>query len=359
MGAGALVLCLLPVIAAARPAPALRVDAAQLRDLMLASASRPYQGVSDSTGGIQLPPVAELNDVGDLFSATTCRSWYASPSAWRVAMVQPTGERDVFRAGERTYVWDFERNLLTEINGELPIRLPWAADVTPPELARRLLHIMAPDDPVTALPGRRVAGLAAAGLRLSPADPETTIGRVDIWADPRTGLPVRVEIGGRDGGESVLATRFLELRQQAPDAGVLAPPDPLSAGLTVTSAPDVAARVNSVVPGPLPASLAGKPRSALAGLVGVGVYGSGLSSFLVVPLPGRVGSRTVNAIHAANPAPVPMTGAEAYEVRASVLSTLVVRTAGSRQNRRTYLLAGFVGGDLLRRAAAELAAPVR
>ena len=35
---------------------------------------------------------------------------------------------------------------------------------------------------------------AAAGLRLSPADPDTTVGRVDVWADPPTGLPLHVEV---------------------------------------------------------------------------------------------------------------------------------------------------------------------
>ncbi len=356
MGAGVLVTCLLPAIAAARPAPDIRVDAGLLRDRILASASRPYQGVADSRGGVQLPNVPELDEVNALFAGATIRVWYASAGAWRVALIHQTGERDIYRTGQLTSVWDFERHLLTEITGELPIRLPWAADVAPPELARRLLRGAAPSDPVVAIAARRVAGVAAAGLRLTPSDPATTIDHVDIWADPRTGLPVQVEVGGRGTGTSVLTTRFLELRQQAPAADVVTPPARGSAGFTVTSAPDVAARINTVVPGPLPSSLAGTPRSAFTGLVGVGGYGSGLAMFVAVPLPGRLGSRIVGAARDAGALPVEVAGGEAYEVRAAALTTLVVRTAGDRQSRRAYLLAGFVDGERLRRAAAELVA---
>jgi hypothetical protein len=333
------------------------MDAGQLRDKILASASRPYQGHADSRGGVHLPSLPELDEVSTLFTDTTARVWYASPQAWRVSVVQQTGERDIYRAGQLTYVWDFERNLVTEITGELPIRLPWAADVMPPDLARRLLRSAALSDPVVAIAARRVAGVAAAGLRLIPSDPDTTIGRVDIWADPRTGLPVQVEVGGRGTDRSVLTTRFLELRQRAPDPEVLTPPSQTSASFTVTAAPDVAARINGVAPRPLPAILAGHPRSSFTGLVGVGGYGTGLSTFIVVPLPGRLGSRTFGALRDAGALPVEVTGGEAYEARASVLTTLVVRTAGDRPTRRTYLVAGFVGADLLHRVAVELLAP--
>jgi hypothetical protein len=352
VSAGVAVLCLLPAIAAARPAPRVQIDAGQLRERILASAPVPYQGHADSRGGLRLPDLRELEDVNALLTDTTARVWYGSPQAWRVAVIQQTGERDVYRAGQLTYVWDFERNLVTEITGELPIRLPWAADLMPPDLARRLLRA-APGDPVVAIGARRVAGVAAAGLRLTPSDPDSAIGRVDIWADPRTGLPVQVEVGGRGNDRGVLVTRFLELRQQAPAAGVLTPPYPPQAGFTRTRAPDVAARINGVASVPLPATLAGKSRSSFTGLVGVGGYGAGLATFLVVPLPGRLGGRTIRAVRDAGALavklPVEVVGGEAYEVRASLLTTVVVRTSN-----RTYLLAGFVSTDLLERAAAEL-----
>jgi hypothetical protein len=353
VGAGVVSLCLLPALLGARPAPRLSVDAAQLRDVILASAARPYQGYADSSTGIHLPDLPEFADLGG-FADTSARVWHASAEAWRVTVLQRTGERGFYRRDRATYLWDFERNLLARIDNEQPVRLPWAADMLPPDLARRLLRSADPRDPVTPIGARRVAGVAAAGLRLAPSDPDSTVGRVDIWADPRTGLPVQVDVGAR-AGRTVLTSRFLELRQEAPDAGVLTLPD-----ATVTTAPDLVEFINEVASAPLPDRLAGRARSSTADLVGVGAYGTGLSTFIAVPLPGRLGFRTVRAMSDAGALPVEpspdVPGTEAYQMGAGLLTLLVVRTAGDRWSRETYLLAGFVREELLRRAAADLLA---
>jgi hypothetical protein len=356
VGIGVLVLGLLPALAAARPAPSVKVDPVRLRQEILASVNQPYQGFADSTGGIRLPDLPQLNDVNALLSGgTTTRAWYASSRSWRVAVIEPTGERDTYRAGDLRYIWDFERNLVTQITGELPVRLPWAPDVLPPDLARRLLADTSPADRLIALPARRIAGIAAAGVRLVPGDPQTTIGRVDVWADPRTGLPLRVEVASRTGNLQLFTARFLELRQEAPPPAVLAPPSPPGAGFTVTSAPDVAAAINSQASFPLPPRLAGRNRVQLAtSITGVGGYGIGLSTFVALPLPGRLGPQTFNAARDAGAEQLTIPNADGYEVRTSVITTIVVRSVGGRANRRTYLLAGFVTRDVLEQAAAEL-----
>src|SRR4029453_13306921 len=99
----------------------------------------------------------------------------------------------------------------TQVVGDLPARLPQAPDLLPPDLARRLLADAAPGDGLTALPPRRVAGIAAAGLRFTPGDPDTTIDRLDVWADPATGLPLQVELAGG------FPSRFLALSLTPPD----------------------------------------------------------------------------------------------------------------------------------------------
>jgi hypothetical protein len=355
VGAGVMSLCLLPALLGARPAPRLSVDAVQLRDMILASAARPYQGYADSSTGIHLPDLPDFADLGGLLDDTGARVWHASPEAWRVTVLQRTGERGFYRRDRATYLWDFERNLLARVDDEHPVRLPWAVDMLPPDLARRLLRGADSRDPVTPIGARRVAGVAAAGLRLAPSDPDSTVGRVDIWADPRTGLPVQVEVGARGAGRTVLTSRFLELRQEAPDAGVLTLPD-----ATVTTATDLVEFINEVAFAPLPDRLAGRVRSSTADLVGVGAYGTGLSTFIAVPLPGRLGFRTMRAMSDAGALPVEpppdAPGTEAYQMSAGLLTMLVVRTAGDRWSRETYLLAGFVRTELLRRAAADLLA---
>jgi len=357
VGGAALALCLLPAAIAALPAADRRTDPGQLRRLVLGSASKPFQGYVDSVARLGLPDLPALGELGGLFGGSTrLRAWYAAPDAWRVAVLDATGERDIYRTATGTQVWDFERNQVTETVGETPIRLPWAADVLPPDLARRLLTAAGDGEDstaVTALPSRRVAGVRAAGLRLAPTDPDTTVARVDVWADPATGLPLRVEVTGRGAETPVLTTRFLEVSQDRPDPGVLTPDWPSTAGYTIVSGAQVQSAIGTLPRVGLPPTLAGRDETPST-VIGAAVYGTGSSAFVAVALPGRYANRMIDAVRRAGAVPVPVTGGQAYSMTSSVLSMLIVRREGTRANRRTYLLAGLVTPDLLARAGAEL-----
>jgi hypothetical protein len=350
-------LCLLPAVVAWWPASAVTTDPSTLRARILASASQPYQGYVDSRGQIGLPSVPQISDVSTLFGgSSSIRVWYGSAQTWRVAMVDPTGERDIYQTPGATYSWNFARNTMTQVLGRLQERLPWAADVLPPDLARRLLNGAAAGDPVVTIGSLRVAGVIAAGLRLTPADPDTTVGRVDIWADPHTGLPLQVEVAARGQTEPVFRSRFLDLSQRPPDPGVLAPVLASGSEFVSTTPGAVSSAVNAA--GPvyvrLP-SLAGRPLALTPGSEVVW-YGHGLSRFVVLLLPGRLGSQFFNAARDAGGASVQLADGQGYTLRNAVLTTLVMRIAGDRQTRRTFLVAGLVGPDLLARAGAELLA---
>ena len=97
------------------------------------------------------------------------------------------------------------------------------------------------NDPVAALPSRRIAGRDAAGLRVTPTDPQTTVGSVDIWADPATALPLRVEVAGRTG-PPLLSTELLEVMDGPPDPALLRPLAPPGAGAVTAEVVDVAGR---------------------------------------------------------------------------------------------------------------------
>jgi hypothetical protein len=359
VGGGVAALCLLPIAVAVLPSRAGQADPVRLREAVLASAARPYQGYVDVRARMDVPDLPDLGEVAGLLGGTTrLRAWYASADAWRVAVLEPTGERDIYRTGRGTYQWDFERNLVTEIVGEVPVRLPWAADLLPPDLARRLLAA-AEGESVTAIDTRRVAGVDAHGLRLRPADASTTVGQVDVWADPATGLPLQVEVTARGAGSPLIHTRFLEVSGSPPDADVLRPPSPASASFTTTTAPDVLSAIGSAVAAvDMPPSLAGRPRiPSTAGLLtagGVAGYGTGLSRFVAVALPRGYGQRTLRAAENAGGVPVTFDGGHGYEVAVPLLSTLVVRRDGDRPGPRTFLLAGTVSPAVLRQAGGEL-----
>jgi len=337
-----LVLVAIPVAVARWPVGAVHTDPATLRARILASAAVPYAGYVSSQGQVVLPDLPQLGDVTGLFGGTnSMRVWHASATSWRVAVLQPTGEHDIYQTADAAYTWDYSHNLWTEIIGTTPARLPWAADVLPPDLARRFLAGAGPGDELTLLPPQRIAGVDAAGLRLQPTDPDTTVHRLDIWADPVSGLPLRVDVGG------VFTSRFLDLSRVPPTASVVTPDVAGSSSFTSTTSSGVLSQLNNTFgfEDLLPPSLAGHPLVSEP-VKGVVAYGAGLSRFVVVPLPGRLGRQSLDALHNEGGAPVP----GGYYVSSAVLTVLVVRPA----QRRTYLLAGFVTPTLLQAAADEL-----
>lgn len=351
--AATLLVCAVPVALRLWPADAAPIDPAALRARMAASVNQPYQGFAQSDGLLPLPALPYLQDVTALVSgATQLRTWYAAPGRWRVDVIGDGTEHDLYQTPQGQYAWDYADNQLTRIIGDQPVRLPRAADVTPPELARRLLAVTA-GDRLESLPGKRVAGVAAAGLRIVPAATGTTVAHVDIWADPRTGLPVQAEITARGGSRPVFVTRFLELHLSSPAAAVLTPPAAREGmGYTTTTTPDVFGALNRWDGGrrPLPAQLDGSTRhDVVSGTDAVGVYGTGLAQFVVLVAPGRFGFEAYNQI-AKFGSKLSLSRGDGALLTTGLLSVAVVRP-----DRTTFLVAGLVDPAVLQRAADGLA----
>jgi hypothetical protein len=341
------VLCSVPVAVNAWPARAGDVPLATLRQRIAASAGQAYQGYAQSSGLLPLPALPNLEQVTALVSGVTeMRTWYAGRNRWRVDVVDGGSERDTYQTPDAQYVWDYGDNQLSRIVGDQPIRLPRASDVTPPELVRRVLAIAA-GDRFEPLAGKRIAGHAAAGLRIVPATPDTTVDHVDVWADPGTGLPLQAELTAKGGVRPVFVTRFLEVHLSAPDADVLAPPVPTaSMGYTTTSAPDILSILNRRRFIFLPDRLAGQARTDTI-VSAAGVYGTGLAQFVVAALPGRFGSQAWDRVQTFG-LDVPVPAGRASLIATGLLNVLVVRTD------RTYLVAGLAQPALLKRVAADL-----
>ncbi len=342
-------LCSVPVALNLRPARAAALEPGVLRARIAASADLAHQGFAQSSGLLPLPPLPNLEQVVALASGRTeMRVWYAARDRWRVDVIEGSTERDLYRTPEGQYLWDYGANQLTQIVGDQPVRLPRPADLTPPDLTRRLLAIAA-DDRLEPLAGRRVAGIDAAGLRIVPATADTTVDHVDVWADPLSGLPLQAEITARGGERPVFVTRFLEVDLSTPDAGVLTPPaERPGIGFTVTAAPDILSAINRRRPAGLPAQLAGFPRrDAVAGIAAAGVYGTGLARFVVIAVPGRYGYPAFDRVSTFG-RELDVPGGEAALLATGLLNVLVVRAD------RTYLVAGLVEPAVLERVAAGL-----
>ena len=351
VAAGTAVLCGLPALIAAWPVPAAAVSAAGLKDRILSSSGVPYQGYAESNVDLGLPSLPDVGNVTSLLDGTTDQyAWYRSPDEWRADVLTDAGETDTYQTGAYgTFEWNYTSNLLTQIIGSEPVRLPRAADLLPPALAERLLSYAGSATAVTRLPSQRVAGVDAAGLRLTPASSTSTISAVDVWADPRTGLAVQVEIFGRYSTAPVLVSRFLSVSFAPPALATVSPN--LSAGVDFASSelPDVTRIVNGYGP-QLPASLGGVAEVAgVPGLPDLAAYGSGFARFAVVPLPASTGQSLLQAASSAG-ITIQLGSGTAVVIQTPLLTVLLSQQPASP----IYLLTGTVTASVLERAAEQL-----
>ncbi len=174
-----------------------------------------------------------------------------------------------------------------------------------------------------------------------------------MWADPDTGLPVAVEVTARGADHPVLVSRFLQLDTSRPGDAVLTPRQSAGTGFSVTTAPDVGQALGSLGRGEIPVRLAGRDLriTDAGGVRGVGVYGSGLSAFVALPVPRDIGAGAAKAITSAGGTSEDLPRGEALELSIAPLSVVVAR---SEFARRWYLLAGLTTTDVLLDAAGEL-----
>jgi outer membrane lipoprotein-sorting protein len=338
----------LPSLISAIPADDADVPATQLRAAVLASGDVGFSGYAVSAGGLSLPVSDVLPDVADLFSdRTTMRAWWRGPEEHRVDVVTAAGETGVYRDECGTWTWEYES--ATATRGEpSSLALPTPPDLLPAPLGRRLLSEAA-DGELSRVGARRVAGRDALGLRLVPADAASSVGRVDVWVDPASGLPLQVEVFAAGATEPALDSRFLDLDLAVPPASVVAfspPPD-----ATVDEAPDTDALIREAgrrtESGPLPAELAGLPRRSLEGVPSaVGVYGRGVTLLTVAPVPSRLADGLRQTLRASPEAVVDDLG---LRVAAGPLGLMLV-DAG----RGAYVLTGTVTLDALAEAARQL-----
>ncbi|MGZ4645836.1 MAG: transcriptional regulator [Blastococcus sp.] len=348
VGALVAVLAALPSLIGALPASDAAVSAPALRARVLASTGVAFSGYAESAGGLSLPVTDQLTSVADLFSdRTTMRVWWRGPADNRIDVVTPTGETGTHTGPGGTWTWEYERATAVRTSAT-PLSLPAPPDLLPNALGRRLVS-EATSAELSRIGARRVAGRDALGLRITPSQPATSVAHVDVWVDGRSGLPLQVQITGRQGGRTALDTRFLDLALTRPAAETTAFTPPYGATVRVGRENEVlleaGERIETV---PLPPALAGLPRRRLEGVPpGIGLYGRGATLLAVAPVPDRFedGLRRTLA-----QSPTAITDASGIRVAAGPVGLMLVR----RQRSGPYVLTGTVTPDALKAAADAL-----
>ena len=322
---------------------------AELLALVQGSGAVGWSGRAQSRGSLALPSSESFATLGQLLGEQVeLRAWWRSPRTWRVDRIRSTGETDTFRDGGGQVRWIFESERAT-FSPVSRIRLPDAVDVLPATLGRDLLQGARLDE-LSALAGRRVAGVDAVGLALRPSGPETTVDRVDLWFEPTTGLPLRVDLYGRDAAVPVLTTAFTDLTLAAPDPADVRFSAPAGVTLAYEESTDVAAAANALEQLDLPATVAGLGTRDGRDPGAVGVYGRGPTTVIVFPLRGSVARPLRDQLDRNAGTTQTAAGTLAPIGPVTVLLTRIPGRGGG------FLLAGTVTPETLTAAAAELQA---
>jgi len=349
-------LCCLPIVATALPASVPDLTPQQLEDRILGSQRLSFSGYAESNATFGLPPLPAFATVTPLLDGVTrMRIWQAAPDHWRVDTLSDTGENDTYQISDSTFIWDSGEQLLTGVFGAQHIRLPRAADLTPPALAVRLIDGAGAGAKLSLLPPQRVAGQSAAGLAIKLASPQSTITQADIWASPGSGLPLLVEVFGRDSALPTLETQFLQVGPWTPDTAVLNPQHAPGTGFTTTTPSDFAGVLKNLDNEVLPGRLAGF-RQEPSPVAQVGVYGNGLTAFAVLTFRrGSGGDGLLYDALKAGAAKITLHNGVEAVASAPLLNLVLVH---SHTSHLTFLLVGFVSRASLEQAAGTLATQV-
>lgn len=271
-----------PLVARAVPVQAPDRDAASLVAQVRAAAHHPYSGQVEMNGNLDLPVTSRFTDIGTLLGErTTLRAWWRGPDAWRVDKLLVTGETDLLHSGGLTTEWSYEANRAVR-SVDPDVRLPRTADLLPPALAARVLD-GADDRTATRIGARRVAGVSAPGVRIRPADPRSSVDHVDLWEDPASGVVLRVDAYASGDTAPSFSTAFTTFSAAIPDEARTRFVLPAGAKVSFDEVLDIADAANQYAPFDPPDRLAGLVRAATPSGA-VGVYGSGLTRLLVIPL---------------------------------------------------------------------------
>lgn len=301
-----------------------------------------FSGYVQAESGLALPMTAPFAEIVDLSSGTSrMHVWWRDAMHWRVDRLEPPGGDDLYHDGEVTIRWNSESLQATRTVDGLAL-LPGTLELLPPQLARWALEGVATED-VARLPATRVAGIEAAGLRVTPSGPGASIHRVDVWADPDTGLPLRVQIWGNDPAPAV-DTHFLDVEFARPPVEMTAFQAP-AGSLVAPGGSELIGHIPGVYRS---VELAGLPLVEGHATEPVNRYGQGLTQVLVLALDKHVAEPLRRRL-AADPRAV--VDSRGTWLSAGPLHLLLSPCVGQTAS---WLLAGTVDNDILRRAAREV-----
>ena len=341
-------LAVTPALIGARPAADSGARADQLVEQALGSEHVAHQGLVQVDGRLGLPSLpVESSGLTLVDQSTRIRSWWTSSDAWRTDVLRTGGQQTEFATADGTRQWDYEQNTVDDhiITGN--VRLPRAEDLLPPAAGRSLLAWISPEDRVRRIGARIVAGRTADGVRVEPGDDRSSVGHLDVWIDPNTGLPLQLDVYAHGAGQPAFSTRFMDLSYDRPAAALTHPAMTPTARYELTVRRDLLAYVSATGRALFPAKIGSFPALTGVGLpAGIATYGGGFARIALVQLPARFAPRVLDSL-VGTPARAAAGG------RLVILGSALLQVAILQPDSGgTYLLAGTLTSTAMAGTAA-------
>lgn len=219
MGAG-------PVIAAVSGDPVLPERTAQqlLADAAAATKDKagppPMSGTVQQTASLGLPALPDMGGASPLSllsGSHEVKVWYGAGDKLRVAMPTQFDESNLIVNGDQIWYWDSGDNTATKIKmakgAEKPHELPMPgpADVTPQQMAAKLLANADEHTAIRVTNNAQVAGRAAYQLVLAPKDEGSLVQEVRLALDGETYMPLQVQVYAKGSAEPAFQVGFTQV----------------------------------------------------------------------------------------------------------------------------------------------------
>ncbi|MEQ4718384.1 DUF2092 domain-containing protein [Nonomuraea sp. B19D2] len=215
-----------PVIAAVSGDPVLPERSAQqlLADAVAATGKEggipPMSGTVQQTASLGLPALPQTGGASPLSllsGSHEVKVWYGAKDKLRVAMPTQLNETNLIVNGDQAWYWESATNTATKVSIKAGTEqqhkapTPRPTDLTPQQVAERLLANVDQHTAVRVINTAEVAGRPVYQLVLAPKDAGSLVQEIRIALDGETYVPLQVQVYAKESAEPAFQVGFTQV----------------------------------------------------------------------------------------------------------------------------------------------------
>ncbi|MFI7641203.1 outer membrane lipoprotein carrier protein LolA [Nonomuraea sp. NPDC049400] len=215
-----------PVIAAVSGDPVLPERSAQqlLADAVAATSKEggipPMSGTVQQTASLGLPALPQTGEASPLSllsGSHEVKVWYGAKDKLRVAMPTQLNETNLIVNGDQAWYWESATNTATKVSIKAGTEqqhkapTPQPTDLTPQQVAERLLANVGQHTAVRVINTAEVAGRPVYQLVLAPKDAGSLVQEIRIALDGETYVPLQVQVYAKESAEPAFQVGFTQV----------------------------------------------------------------------------------------------------------------------------------------------------